>query len=93
MVRKIVWSDTALENLDKINEYLKLNWGNKVIENFHRQLYSKISLLLVHPQLGGKTSKHSRYRNYLITKSYQIIYLHNEEEIVIVRIKHTRQNK
>ncbi len=93
MERKIVWSDTALDNLDRITEYLKLNWGNKVLDKFHSKLYSKINLLLLHPDLGSKTAKYSLYRNFLITKKYLLIYRYDKEELIIIRIKHSSQNK
>src|SRR6185295_6897146 len=71
-----------------IVSYLQQNWSEKVLDNFHRRLQSKIQLLQKRPDIGFKSAKYSRFRQTLITRNYKVIYFVKRNHIVIHRIKH-----
>ncbi len=89
MEKEIVWSNTAKNDLLSIVSYLKVNWPSKVLDDFTLFLDLKIQLLSLHPYMGFKSTKYSRFRKTIITKNYLIIYSIKKEHIVILRIKHS----
>jgi plasmid stabilization system protein ParE len=89
MEKEIIWTTIASKDFWSIVSYLKENWDAKVLDNFHRRLQLKISLIKAHPQIGFKSSKYSRFRQTLITRSYKLIYLQKKNYIVVLRLKHT----
>ena len=89
MEKEIVWTDVAQKDFWQINNYLKENWTEPVIDNFSHSLFLKIKLVQRHPNIGFKSTKYSRFRKTLITKHYMLIYSVIKDQIVIHRLKHT----
>lgn len=89
MEKEIVWTGIASKDFWSIVIYLEENWNEKVLDNFQRRLQLKIKLVRTHPQIGFKSSKHSRFRQTLITRHYKLIYSVKKDHIVILRLKHT----
>ena len=89
MEKEIVWTDVAQRDFWQINNYLKENWTEAVIDNFSHSLFLKIKLVQRHPNIGFKSTKYSRFRKTLVTKHYMLIYSVIKDQIVIHRLKHT----
>ena len=89
MEKEIVWTSVALKEFWNIVSYLKQNWPEEVLEDFHNRLQLKIQLLQKQPHLGFKSAKYSRFRQTLVTRSYKLIYSVKKDHIVILRMKHT----
>ena len=90
MEKEIAWTAVAQNDFWEIVSYLKSDWPEKVLNRFENILRQKTALLKKHPNLGFKSSKHSRFRKTLITRHYMLIYSVTKEHIVIHRLKHTR---
>lgn len=89
MEKEIVWSLTAQKDFWEIVIYLETNWAPEVLNKFQRRLELKMKLLQKQPYIGYKSSKHSRFRQTLITPRYRLIYKIKRNYIVILRLKHT----
>ncbi len=96
MEKKIIWSKTSLNQLEKIHSHLfkKLkskNIPNKVID----VIYNSVSILNTNWEIYEldemKIPNHVNYRAYEIY-SYRISYKITSKEIHILRIRHTSRN-
>lgn len=93
MEKEIIWTATARKNFWDVVYYLQQTWPENVLDHFHQLLELKIALLKRQPNIGFKSAKYSRFRRTLITKHYILIYSIKKDHIVILRLKHSKQNK
>ncbi|MBN8835768.1 MAG: type II toxin-antitoxin system RelE/ParE family toxin [Sphingobacteriia bacterium] len=93
MEKEIVWTKVSKADFWNIVTYLKENWPSEVLDKFYKRLQLKIKLLQSHPNIGVKSSSHSKFRKTLISKHYSIIYSVAKKHIVIHRLKHAAQKK
>ncbi len=52
MAAKIVWTNNAADDLEKIKNYLQDNWPEKVLLSFLDELISKLNLIETFPEIG-----------------------------------------
>ena len=91
MALKIVWSKRATLRLNKIMNYLKTEWSKEINSEFLKIVNNKIETVSLFPNIGEKTAKNKKLRQYLITKHCYIIYEISKTSIQIINIKDTRQ--
>ena len=89
---KIVWSDPAVEELQKIIGYWDQKtkserYSNRIVENTEAVL----KLVQESPKMGAKT-KIDSIRMRLILEKFYVFYQIREDLIVIVKFWDTRQN-
>ncbi len=88
MVQKISWSAEAEKNLREIKEYIEKD-SLYYAERFVRQVFSKVSVLLQHPEFGKPVSKHGDIvLRRILHKSYRIIYFIRNDVAYIVAVFH-----
>ena len=92
MATKIVWSENALKDLEKLKFYLERNWPQKVLEAVMEKLVNKLEVLHTFPNIGRASLKHPNRRRTLITKHNLLIYSVKKDEILIEAIFDTRQD-
>ncbi|RZK47363.1 MAG: type II toxin-antitoxin system RelE/ParE family toxin [Pedobacter sp.] len=84
----------AFDTFTRAVNYIRLE-SSQNADNVKRELLEKIEGLARRPELYGlgkyKQPNDGNYRAFEL-HSYRIAYLVKEEEIVIVRIRHVRQN-
>lgn len=94
---KIIWSDFAESQLDKIFEYYLENANYKVAKTVIVKIINEPGKLLFNPEIGQKEEllkvRNEDYR-YLICDNYKIIYSVDEIQflIKIANVFDTRQN-
>lgn len=92
---KIVWTKTALDQLERIVKYISEERGNSYAKTVGTRIVERTEELEEFPELGPKEPllqhKKSEYR-YLVAWSYKIIYRLSKDRITISRIFHTAQN-
>ena len=95
MEMKILWSDSALADLEEIFEYHKTKASSDIARNLIKSIIQKTQILESNPLLGVKESllcdRPFEYR-YLIVKNYKIIYRFNDKLIKINAIFDCRQS-
>ena len=92
MAFEIDWSDIALEDYQRILDYLQLNWSEKVSGNFEIILNKKLDLLRFQPNRGALSPKYVDVRSILITRQNKLYYHIGENSISILTIIDTRQD-
>ena len=92
---KIIWSDSALVQLEEIFDFHKTQASYKIAQNLVKSIVQKVLILETNPLLGVKepllSGKSFEYR-YLIHKNYKIIYRYVENLVRINMVFDCRQN-
>jgi plasmid stabilization system protein ParE len=92
---KILWSDTALAQLEDIFDFHKITANHAVAIKLVKSIVQKTLILQSTPLLGVKepllSEKSFEYR-FLVEKNYKIIYRFNDNLIRIITIFDCRQN-
>ncbi|MNE49131.1 Plasmid stabilization system protein [compost metagenome] len=97
MKLKIVWSDYAESQLDKIFEYYLENVNYKVAKTIIEKIINEPNKLLLNPEIGQEEEllkdRTDNYR-YLICDNYKIIYSIDRKQYLlkISNVFDTRQN-
>ena len=92
---KVVWSKTALDQLEKIVRYILETRGDAYAKVVGTRIIKRAEQLEEFPEMGQREPllqhKKSEYR-YLIAWSYKIIYKRSKDRITISSIFHAAQN-
>jgi plasmid stabilization system protein ParE len=97
MAFKIIWSDFAETELDKIFEYYIENASLQVAKNIIEKIILEPNKILSHPEITQVEEllldRENEYR-YLICENYKIIYTIDSKQklIMIADVFDTRQN-
>ena len=89
---KIVWSDEALENLEKIIHYLESNWTEKELKRFFSRLEKRIRLISQRPQIFPESQAKSSIKKSVLSKQTTIYYKIGKDTVEIVTFFDNRQN-
>lgn len=92
---KILWSDSALAELEEIFDYYQAKASSIVARSLVKAIIQKTLILESNPFVGVKESllsdRPDEYR-YLVYKNYKIIYRCNDNLIIIITVFDSRQN-
>lgn len=88
---KIFWSDTAIQDLKNIIDYLTLHWTNKEVRQFARKLDKRIEVITINPMLFPFTAK-KNIRRSVLTKQIVIYYKTSAHAVTIITLFDARQN-
>jgi hypothetical protein len=86
--REIVWTAIAQKDFG----ILYIIWKAVGLQSFKQVSAgsaTKNTSVTKQPNIGYKSSKHSRFRQTLVTRHYKLIYSVKRNHIVILRLKHT----
>ena len=92
---KILWSDSALTELEEIFDYHKAKASSDIARNLVKSIIQKTQILESNPFLGVKEpllSERSFEYRYMVEKNYKIIYRFNDNIIRINTVFDCRQN-
>lgn len=92
MALKVIWSDEAINNLEKLIFYLESNWDKKVIQRFFHRLENIIETLSLYPGAYRLVIKSKGIRKAVITKQVSIFYQKKNSEIEIITLLDNRIN-
>ena len=89
---RLVWSDTALIDLQNIIDYLFDKWTKREVSNFARQLDKRLELIVLNPQLYPMVEGRINIRRSVLTKQTIIYYEAKHDLVTIVRLFPSRSN-
>ena len=94
-IKKIFWTEFAINQLEQIFDYYKFKASIKVAKKIAQQIVDRTILLETNPLIGPKEplleNRKKEYR-YLVEGNYKIIYFIEENYIKISSIFDCRQN-
>ena len=92
---KILWTQTALNNLEDIFEYYKFKASVNVARKLVKKIVSSTILIQKNPKIGRveELLKHRKFEyRFIIVGNYKIIYWIEGNYIKIAAVFDTRQN-
>ena len=92
MALDILWSPRAMDNFDKVLEYLQENWSEVVIKDFVFRIDKVIQLISEHPQMFKQVSSQNTTREAVVTKHNLLLYRMHKDQILIIAVFDTRQH-
>lgn len=95
MAVKVLWSDTALTQLQDIFEYYSFKASNAVARKVIKGIVKKSILLEANPLIGTieplLAARPFEYR-FIVEKNYKVIYRFNDSIAYVVAVFDCRQN-
>jgi len=91
-MRKIKLSKRASNRLEKLLEYLELEWSLKVKEDFIKKLDKSLTRVQKFPESCQKTDFVKGLHMLVVTKQTSIFYRYDSKNITIVTLFDNRMN-
>jgi len=92
MAKQVIWSPLSEKDFEKIIDYLKRDWDNKVVEKFIDITDQLIYQISINPKQYPIINKSKRIRKCVITKHNTLFYRDRKDYIDILRIFDSRQD-
>lgn len=92
MASEIVWSQNAVDDLERLKVYLESNWPETVLTTFLNDLVNKLRLIETFPEIGRPSATFINRRRITVTKHNILIYSVQGRTILIEAIFDTRQS-
>lgn len=92
MKRDVIISNTAQNKLDNILEYLRLNWPQKVQDDFIKKLDMSIKIIKNNPEIFPNAKREQHLRRCVVSKQTTLYYRFDSEKIYLLTLFDTRQN-
>ena len=92
MEYKVTISKRAEKYLDRVFDYLKQEWSEKVRNDFKMKLQKQVDLLRYNPYMFPVSQVKKGVRKCLITKHNAMYYKIKDNEVEIITIHDTRSN-
>jgi plasmid stabilization system protein ParE len=92
MALKIFWTKRALNNFDKILEYLEKELGETTTRAFAIKVHNFVDNLQDFPELGTLQNSEKQIRGFVIVKQVTIFYQISDDRIKILNLFDNRQN-
>ena len=93
MVKKIIWTDLAIERYRQVIDYLLNNWSEQEALKLIQIVNQKLALLSRFPFLGRQSTTNNLIRQILLTKHNRLIYKIETNRIILLEIFDTRQKE
>lgn len=87
---EIYLTPRARENYKSVKEYIKLQWGQRIADEFTQKTDGILQLLKNYPQIG-KTEKDD-IRGFQLSEHTRILYRVRNEKLIIVAFFDVRQS-
>ena len=92
MALRIIEKKRFVNKVEKLVEYLLINWYDSVADDFILQLNHIIELLAEHQRLGSKVNGLKNTRSILITKHNRLYYRIEKDKLIVINLIDTRRN-
>ena len=92
MVKLIIWEAKADELFEEIAAYLQNEYSSNIAMKFADDVYEKLDLLVLYPEIGRPSLIDPTVRMVKIGKSYLMFYRCDGYEIIIFDFFNTRQD-
>ena len=93
---KLIWSESAINDLDEIVRYICLHGGSQIAKEVGFAIYGRAQVLLRNPEAGSilQEKGDARWRK-LIYRSWKIAYRIDSEAntVYVVRVWHAAQDE
>ena len=91
-MRKVVFSKRASQRLEKLLEFLELEWSAKVKDNFIKKLDRSIAQIRKYPESAPQSETIKGLHRFVITKQTTLYFRFDSTTIKVAAIFDTRQH-
>lgn len=92
MVRKVIFSSKADNDLALIIDYLLKEWSDKQIRDFNNILDEKLEIIVNYPYSYPSILNNNNIRKCVLIKQISLYYLIRDESIIVLRLFDSRSN-
>ena len=92
MAYPIIYKKQFFKSLDKVLNYLELEWGHEIAVAFLVKIDKRTSLLKQQPFVGIASSNLKNVRGILITKHNKLYYKVSNSQVIVLNMYDTRIN-
>ena len=92
MSRKIVLSKRAARNIEKLLEYLEVEWSTRIKNNFIKKLDRSLRIINENPESSPKSNLVTGLYKCVVTKQTTVYYRFDNKKLFVVTIFDTRQD-
>lgn len=92
MAYNLHWTEEAVNNLERILNYLDQNWTHKEVNNFKLKLSKQIELIAQNPYMFPISLIHPRLRKAVLSKQTSIFYEVKNDDIFLTYLFINRMN-
>ncbi len=89
---KIDWTDEALNALELTLNYLEINWTDRELKQFSRNLEKTLRIISNHPEGFPQSFKNEAIRRCILSKQTTIYYKVMTDKILIISLFDNRQD-
>ncbi len=90
--KKVVWTELAASDYEKVLEYLDGNWSTKIVKEFVATTAEAIDLISQFPKMFMIINRGKRIRRCVLTKHNSLYYKDKRFQIEILRMTDNRTN-
>lgn len=90
-IQEIIWTDLAIDSLNKTNDFILTQWNAKISERFLDIIDNSIDILFNNPKSGIQVEG-TQFRRLIVNKHTSLFYQINKSTIKILLIWDNRQN-
>lgn len=90
--KEIIISPLAADDLDKLYQYLQIEFGQSSVEKFHHQWLDFLAVVSFHPRIFPILHKKKNFRKHSIHPKTMIIYKPSYRHIEIITLFNTLQH-
>ena len=83
---KIFWTEEAIQNLEKIIDYLTNRWTQREVDNFKSKLSKQIELIQRNPRMFPVSTFQPRLRKAVLSRQTSVFYETRDNVIYIAYI-------
>ena len=92
MARKIIWTQTAEEQLDKVIEYIEANWTDRELTLFFKKLEKGLETISKKPSQHKKSHRKELAYEYQLSPQTTIFYTFDDNRTTILLLWSNRMN-
>ena len=92
MPKEVIWSPDSVRDLDKILDYLAINWNTSVSLKFIDLIEVLTDQISNNPQQFPSINRKLNIRKCVITKHNTLFYRNRRKHVEILRIYDNRQD-
>jgi plasmid stabilization system protein ParE len=91
----VLWTDSAIEDIQQIYDYYNIIAGDKVANKITNSIIDKVVLLEKNPRIGQLEDllKHKKEEiRYLVIGNYKLVYFIEKNQVIIASVFDCRQD-
>lgn len=92
MAKEVILTPIAVDDFEKVNDYLSQNWGIRVTNNFIERFEKIIDLLAESPEIFPFFDRRKQIQRCVVTKHNILYFIDHSDIVKVITVFDTRQD-